>query len=175
MIRLSRNSARYLRVCFFLAAYLSAGCFGPAFAQSNEASAASECGGGTTVDTLGPEKAKLARTFLSELKTAVELDQRSKVANMIRFPVPVGTPKRRLQIKDREEFLYNYEPIVTSKVKATLANEVSSKCLFANWQGFMVGDGEVWFDEISPGTLKVITFNIDEDFSPRHPAKSAAN
>ncbi len=159
------------------AGFLAACCFAvflpPAFAQSKDASAGSECSG-DMVDKLGPEKAKLARTFLSELKSAVEQDQRSKVAIMIRFPLKVGTPKKRLVIKDREEFLYNYEHILTAKVKAKIGDEMSSKCLFANWQGYMVGDGEVWFTEMISGALKIITFNIDQDFSPRHPPKTTA-
>jgi len=126
------------------------------------------------VDRLRPEKAKLSRAFLSELKSAVELDQRSKVANLMRFPLLVGTPKKHLEIGDREEFLYNYDHILTPKVKAKIGDEMSSKCLFVNWQGFMVGDGEVWFKEISPGTFRVITIGTEEDFSPRHPPKNTA-
>lgn len=78
-----------------------------AFAQSSDPNGVAECGGGEPVDRLGPEKAKLARSFLSELKSAVEQNQRPKIASMIRFPLKVGTPKKRLVIKDREEFLYN--------------------------------------------------------------------
>ena len=126
------------------------------------------------MDRLRPEKAKLSRAFLSELKSAVELDQRSKVANLMRFPLLVGTPKKHLEIGDREEFLYNYDHILTPKVKAKIGDEMSSKCLFVNWQGFMVGDGEVWFKEISPGTFRVITIGTEEDFSPRHPPKNTA-
>ena len=87
----------------------------------------------------------------------------------------VSTPKKRLEITDREEFLYNYDHIFTSKVKAKIEDERSSKCLFANWQGFMVADGEVWFIEISSRTFLVISINIEEDFSPRRPPKNTAH
>jgi hypothetical protein len=168
------RKARHVSGCFLVGACLVAVFLPVAFGQSKDASAGSECGGATTVDGLGPEKAKLARAFLSELKSAVEQDQRSKVANMIRFPLKVGTPKKRFVIKDREEFLYNYDHILTAKVKAKIGDEMSSKCLFANWQGYMVGDGEVWFTEMTSGALKIISFNIDEDFSPQHPPKNSA-
>ena len=164
-----RTGAGFLLAACFMTVFLA-----PVLAQSKDAGAASECGG-DTVDKLGPEKAKLARAFLSELKSAVEQDQRSKVASMIRFPLRVVTPKKRLAIKDREEFLYNYDHILTAKVKAMIGDEMSSKCLFANWQGYMVGDGEVWFTEMTSGTLKIITFNVDEDFLPQHPPKNTAH
>ena len=94
---------------------------------------------------------------------------------MVRFPLRVVTPKKRLVIKNREEFLYNYDHVLTAKVKAKIEDEMSSKCLFANWQGYMVGDGQVWFTEMTSGTLKIITFSIDEDFSPQHPPKNSAH
>jgi hypothetical protein len=147
--------------------------FSPVFAQSKDASADSKCPG-EMVDRLGPEKAKPPRAFLSELKSAVELGQRSKVANMMRFPLLVATPQKRLEIGDREEFLYNYDHILTPKVKAKIGDEMSSRCLFVNWQGFMVGDGEVWFKEISSGTFRVISIGTEEDFSPRQPPKNTA-
>jgi hypothetical protein len=172
-LRLCRKT-RHIRTCFIVATCFFAVLFSsPAFAQSKDSSADSECPG-DTVDRLGPEKAKLARAFLSGLKSAVELDKRSKVADMMRFPLRVGTPKKRLEIRDREEFLYNYDHILTPKVKAKIADEMSSRCLFANWQGYMVGDGEVWFTEISPGTFRVITIGTEEDFAPRHPPKNTA-
>jgi hypothetical protein len=144
--------------------------FSPVFAQSKDTS---KCPG-ETVDRLGPEKARPPRAFLSELKSAVELDQRSKVANMMRFPLLVATPQKRLEIGSREEFLYNYNHILTPKVKAKIGDEMSSRCLFVNWQGFMVGDGEVWFKEISSGTFRVISIGTEEDFSPRQPPKNTA-
>ena len=148
--------------------------FPPTFAQSKDANAESKCPG-ETVDRLGPEKAKPPRAFLSELTAAVELDQKSKVANMMRYPLLVATPQKRLEIGDREEFLYNYDHILTPKVKAEIRDEMSSRCLFVNWQGFMVGRGEVWFKEISPGTFRVITIGTEEEFSPRHPPKNTAH
>ena len=72
----------------------------------------------------------------------------------MRFPLRVSTSKKRLEINDREEFLYNYDQILTLKVKAKIGDEMSSKCLFANWQGFMVGDGKVWFTELSSRTFR---------------------
>jgi hypothetical protein len=34
------------------------------------------------------------------------------------------------------------------------------ECLFANWQGVMIGDGEVWFEEQQNGSVKIKTLNI---------------
>lgn len=34
------------------------------------------------------------------------------------------------------------------------------ECLFANWQGVMIGHGAVWFEEQPNGTMKIKTLNI---------------
>jgi len=129
---------------------------------------------GDTVDRLGSEIAKRSRAFLTELKSAVEASNKTKVASMIRFPLRVATPKKQIEIKNREEFLYNYDHIFTPAVKAKIADEASSRCLFANWQGFMVGDGEVWFREVRPGTFRLVTVNVEADFSVGEPSQDVA-
>ena len=141
--------------------------------QSKDASAESGCSG-DTVDRLGPGIAKRARAFLSELKSAVELSDKTKVAGMAKFPLRVSTPAKRLEIKDREEFLYNYDHIFTPDIVAKITDEKSFRCLFANRQGFMVGDGEVWFREVTPGTFRIVTVNVNTDFTVRKPPQKTA-
>jgi hypothetical protein len=35
----------------------------------------------------------------------------------------------------------------------------SAKCLFGNYQGAMIGNGEVWFSQQQRGGMKIITVN----------------
>lgn len=141
--------------------------------QSKDTSTESKCSG-HTVDRLGSGIAKRARAFLSELKSAVELSDKTKVASMAKFPLRVNTPTKHLAIKDREEFLYNYDHILTPDIKTKIADERSSRCLFANRQGFMIGDGEAWFREVSPETFRIVTVNVNADFTVRKPPQNMA-
>jgi hypothetical protein len=115
---------------------------------------------GDTVDRMGPEVAQEARDFLGKLRNAVERGDKKQVASMLRYPIRVHFPDKTVVMHNSEEFARNYGRIVNDSVKAKIIDETSSRCLFANSQGFMVGDGEVWFDEFSHGVLKIITFNV---------------
>ena len=115
---------------------------------------------GDTVDRLEPTIARQARDFLERLSKAVQNDNEKQVASMLQYPLGVGIASRTFRVHNPEEFLRNYRRIVNPTVKAAILDKKSSRCLFFNPQGFMVGDGEVWFKETSQGVFKVITFNL---------------
>jgi hypothetical protein len=78
---------------------------------------------------------------------------------MVHFPLKVNSPNENVRIRDRDEFVHKYEQIINGRVRAKILDEKSSRCLFANSKGFMVGDGEVWFAETIPGVFKIIIIN----------------
>lgn len=80
---------------------------------------------------------------------------------MLQYPLYVHIADKRFPVHSPEEFLLNYNRIVNRSVTAAILDEKSSRCLFASPEGFMVGDGEVWFKEVSPGVFRIITFNLD--------------
>jgi hypothetical protein len=110
---------------------------------------------------MGPEIARQSRDFLATLRMAVQANDRAKVASMILYPLEVNMGKKKLHVGDRKTFLRQYRLIIDAQVRAKVLDEKSSRCLFANWQGFMVGDGEVWFRELAPGVFKIVTINTD--------------
>lgn len=109
---------------------------------------------------MGAAVATQARTFLVKLGKAVQEDDEKQVASMVHYPIKVHAGDRTFVVHDPEEFMRNYERIVNRSVKAKNLDENSSRCLFSNRGGFMVGDGEVWFKEFSAGVFKVVTFNL---------------
>jgi hypothetical protein len=113
---------------------------------------------GSTVDDQGAEVAQKSRAFLAQLQTAVSKDDKPAVASMISYPVMVIHGTRRSRIRTKAEFLAKYGTIFDSHVRQAIAQQ-SAKCLFGNYQGSMIGAGEVWFSEQQNGAMKIITVN----------------
>jgi hypothetical protein len=115
---------------------------------------------GDTVDQLDPQIAKGSRAFVASLKAATEANDRASVSSMIRYPLAVHIGDRTFRVHTPEEFLHNYDRVMNRAVRKAIADPQSSKCLFFSPEGFMIGDGEVWFQKSSAGMYKVITVNL---------------
>jgi hypothetical protein len=132
-----------------------------ALAQAPSQDVPSGCSG-DTVDRMEPQTAEQARSFLARLKAAVEANKKADVASMVMFPLRWNVQGHRTTIASRAAFVRKYDQIINANVKSKISDEKSSRCLFANYQGFMIGDGEVWIRETSPGVLKIVTVNQTE-------------
>jgi hypothetical protein len=64
----------------------------------------------------------------------------------------------RQRIKTEEQFLGKYDTIFDPHVQKVIAQQ-PAKCLFGNYQGTMIGSGEVWFSPQQDGSMKIITVN----------------
>ena len=101
------------------------------------------------------------KAFLADLQKALSNDDIETLANMISFPLrqPIG-------IKTKEDFIQNYEKIFTAEVKEVVQKQ-KFKDLFCNYQGVMIGDGEVWMSALAYGqdevTIKITTVNDTTD------------
>jgi hypothetical protein len=107
----------------------------------------------------GVEDPREVGRFLSELKEAVARDERARVASLVSFPMRLNSGRRKTLVRDRRDFLRRYARIFNAKVREALARQ-AEPALFVNYQGVMVGDGEIWFAPAGRGSrLKVITVN----------------
>ena len=106
--------------------------------------------------------------FFQELKDAVIRDDRKKVAGLVHYPLNVFVGRRRMVVRSSPELLKRYREVFNDNVvRAMKAQEPDM--LFANWQGVMVGDGQIWFSGVCAGkdrdtpcadkVIKVITVN----------------
>jgi hypothetical protein len=138
------------------ALFLLAGTLSPAQAQT---AASSQPCPGSTVDLQGADVARRSRAFLSALQTAVSDGDKAKVAAMVSYPLLAIRGNRKTRIKNKAEFLSQYDAIFDAHVRQAIAQQ-SARCLFGNYQGAMIGDGEVWFSEQPNGTMKIITVNL---------------
>jgi hypothetical protein len=122
---------------------------------------------GDTVDQLGPQIAKESRTFVTSLKAATDANDKTTVSSMIQYPLAVHIGDKTFRAQTPEEFLHNYDRIMNSAVRKAISDPQSSRCLFFSPDGFMIGDGEVWFQKTAAGVYKVITINLGSVPTPQ--------
>jgi hypothetical protein len=85
--------------------------------------------------------------FLAALQDAVKSGQPKAVAALVIFPLRVYHGRRATRIKDAPAFVRDYPHIFTTEVtRAVLAQKPGD--LFHNWQGSMIGNGQVWFSGV---------------------------
>jgi hypothetical protein len=132
--------------------------FAIALPASGQSSPDTQACQGSTVDLQGADVAKRSRAFLAELQQAVSSGNKNKVAAMVAYPLLVIHKGRKTHIKTKSAFLSSYGTIFDEHVRKAVAQQ-TSKCLFGNYQGAMIGNGEVWLAEQANGTMKIITVN----------------
>jgi len=105
----------------------------------------------------GIDDPALVTACVAALRQAVSRDDRPAVAVLIAYPIRVTVRGRKRAITTRAAFLARYDAIITPAVRAALLKEDKGP-LFANWQGVMLGNGEVWFGLVGK-TVRVIAIN----------------
>lgn len=100
--------------------------------------------------------------FMKRVKTAILTKDKQWLANNIHYPIKVhleGT--NEILIKGKNQLLENYDAIFYP----AFVEKIKSLCtcnLFNNWQGIMLGDGQIWIEsnsEETPEGLWIITLN----------------
>ncbi|SFJ42406.1 hypothetical protein [Aerobium aerolatum] len=111
-----------------------------------------------TLDTLFGDHTRY-HTFFDNLKKAVAAGDKSAVAAVIEYPFQVRIGGKSLKIRDAAHFIADYDQVITAKVKHALQGQ-TYETLFANWQGVMVGEGEIWFSGVGDAdVIKVTAIN----------------
>ena len=100
----------------------------------------SACGSETAESRL--KDAPKAMAFFEKLRAAVERNDRNAVVEMVHVPLRVNGKYR---VTKRKEFLRVYDRGFDAKVREAI-KEQRTECIFGNWQGFMAGHGDVWFE-----------------------------
>jgi hypothetical protein len=109
---------------------------------------------------------ELYYTFFTDLKRAVSAGDRQAVAAMVDYPITVSIGGKDLKIKSGKDFVSHYDHIFSDKI-VTAVEKQTYAALFANDQGLMIGDGEIWIDGIcldhdcKKQAVKIITINSD--------------
>ncbi|KEO83641.1 hypothetical protein [Tumebacillus flagellatus] len=85
--------------------------------------------------------------FFKKLQQMVQEENHEAVADLLRFPLRVNDSGKNYKNATREEFLNQYDEIMTTRVKTALINQ-KAEDLFVNDRGVMVGRGEIWINEV---------------------------
>lgn len=92
------------------------------------------------------------RTFLGALQKGVRGNNADQVAALVEFPLDVHQCNRTLHIQ-RKEFNQRFASVFDRKISKAVV-DATFETLFSNWQGVMIGDGEVWFTGICEGSTQ---------------------
>ena len=87
--------------------------------------------------------------FLSRLQSAVRANDKRAVANLAALPLRVNFGGGARIYRDRSAIEQDYDRIFTPRVRRAILNQRADR-LFTNYQGAMIGDGQVWFDQTCP-------------------------
>jgi hypothetical protein len=132
----------------------------PSMLGSPQPDQRSKCGG-SSVEDFSPSLGPKARAFLAGLTTAVRAGDKQKISTMVQYPLNVNVGKGHRLVRSSSEFVQDYDRLFTAVVVKAIEKQVP-ECLFANWQGVMIGHGEIWFEEQKNGSMKIKTLNISE-------------
>lgn len=102
--------------------------------------------------------------FVSDVKKSVLMGDKIWLANNLFYPLKVRiSEKLILNLKNKNQFLSHYDKIFTVDFKSALSKTFSHN-LFNNYQGVMIGDGEIWINNALNATeakpmFQIITLN----------------
>ncbi len=90
-----------------------------------------------------------AIAFLLKLQVAVNAGDKAQVASMVNYPLRAGLNGKNVQIRTRAQFLKDYPKLFTPQVICAITSARNSD-VWGNYQGFMIGNGVIWWDQIVP-------------------------
>lgn len=85
------------------------------------------------------------REAITAFQKAVKAHDAAGVAALVSYPIKVRIGGSKRTIKTPQKFIAKYDSIVTPAI-ATAVEDQPWDDLFVNYQGVMLGRGEVWFN-----------------------------
>jgi hypothetical protein len=94
-----------------------------------------------------------AIVFFQKLQAAVKAGDKAQLASMVNFPLRTSQHGQRVRIRNWQQFLQAYSQVFTPQVICAVEAAKPSD-VWGNYQGFMVGQGVIWWDQIIPVSVK---------------------
>jgi len=88
------------------------------------------------------------KAFFERLQTAVSANDIEWLSTVLSYPLVVHMGKAKYTLQNKDDFASHAKLILTPHLKLTVQSQ-SENSLFKNWQGVRIGDGEIWFSEVS--------------------------
>jgi len=101
--------------------------------------------------------------FVGNLQLHIKNEDKEEVASLVAYPISVKINGKHAEIKNKDEFISNYNNIFYPHFKKTMLNTFT-KYMFANWQGVMFGENmyNMWINVIiKPHKLETLITSIN--------------
>jgi hypothetical protein len=86
------------------------------------------------------------KAFFQEIKQAIESHDAKWIAENINLPLNVNINGKKFSIKTEKSFIKNYDNIITTSIVDAVRLQDEND-MFKNWQGIMIGRGQIWFGQ----------------------------
>lgn len=86
--------------------------------------------------------------FFVKIQDYVVNNNKKQLADQIRYPITVKIKGKATKIHNKDEFISKYDEIIYPDYKKVIVNAFT-KYLFANYQGVMLNNGEIWINEVT--------------------------
>jgi hypothetical protein len=97
------------------------------------------------------------KNFLKELQVNIKNNDKNKVANMIDYPFKTYNEGNVTIYKNANSIIEEWDKLFTDQVRNAILNQ-KYEGIFYNYQGVMIGSGEIWFNKTENGA-KIIAIN----------------
>jgi len=106
-----------------------------------------------------PELVEKVDQFLKTLQSAISTDDRARVASLTNYPITVATGDKLIRINTKKEFVREYGQIFTARLKALVKQQNAGCVNLMDEKGFMIANGEIWFNEFPGDHMLISTIN----------------
>jgi hypothetical protein len=98
------------------------------------------------------------------LQELVRSGDKQAIESEVSYPLRVnksanGKPTHTF-IRTPQQFTAAYARLFTEEVKSAILSPTAIPCVFGNYQGFMIGNGKLWFQETSLGKFQISALNL---------------
>jgi hypothetical protein len=100
----------------------------------------------TSIDNVLGDHALYQKT-IEALQQGVKDHDAKAVAALVSYPITVKVKGTEKTIETADEFVANYDAIVTPEIADAVTKQKYAD-LFVNYQGVMLGNGEVWVNGV---------------------------
>ena len=108
------------------------------------------------------------RAAFDAIQKAVADGDKAAFASWVSYPIDLTVAGKPMTIKDAKHFEEHYDAIMTEEIRNAITSQTWST-LFANYQGVMFGDGELWLsgickdDKCAKFDVKIITIQSTDN------------
>lgn len=108
--------------------------------------------------SVGIDNPQSTKAFLAQLRSAADNKDQQAIVNLVSYPFSTYDAGALLKTyQSSDELLNDFDQVVTPPVLEAMS-KADYSTLFANYQGMMIGNGELWVNQID-SDLKITAIN----------------